>query len=160
MDEKDWLGQLERRIRSQDGRQVRVLTHGFSDEERNDRETERLLKSEEQMNAQDKVLSRLARIENRIRRMEAFNKYQMEHIHRYTRSAFNILAVVVVAVTVLGGIYLVNKELAEDLLTWLAAAAWVGYILFVFVREIWRGNEPASSDEWAFDREGGSSDAR
>lgn len=160
MDEKDWLGQLEPRIRLQDGRQVRVLTHGLSDEERSDRETERLLKSEERMNAQEKVLSRLARIENRIRRMEAFNKYQMEHIHRYTRSTFNILAVVVVAVTVLGGIYLVNKELAEDLLTWLAAAAWVGYILFVFVREIGRGNKPASSEERAFDREGGSSDAR
>lgn len=152
MDEKDWLDQLESRIRSQDGRQVRVLTRRLTDEERYDRETERLRKSEERMEPLDKVLSRLARIENRIQRMEAFNRYQMEHIHRYTKSTFNVLAVVAVAVTVLGGTYLVNKELADDLFTWLAAVAWVGYIFFVFVREIWRGRKPASSEEWAFDR--------
>ena len=138
MDEKDWLDQLESRIRSQDGRQVRVLTRRPTDEERYDRETERLRKSEEQMEPLDKVLSRMARIENRIRRMEAFNRYQMEHMNRYTKSTFNLLAVVIVAVTVLGGTYLVNRELADDLLTWLVAVAWVGYILFVFVREIWR----------------------
>ena len=55
-------------------------------------------------------------------------------------------------VTVLGGTYLANKELADDLFTWLAAVAWAGYILFVFVREIWRGRKPASSEEWAFDK--------
>jgi len=147
MDEKDWLDQLESRIRSHDGRQVRVLTRRLTDEERYDRETERLGKSEERMEPLDKVLSRLARIENRIRRMEALNKYQMERIHRYTKSTFNLLAVVVVAVTALGGTYLVNRELADDLFTWLVAAAWAGYILFVFVREIWRGRKPASS-EW------------
>jgi hypothetical protein len=160
MDEKDWLDQLESRIRSPDARQVRVLTRRLTDEERYDRETERLRKSEGRMEPLDKVLSRLARIENRIRRMEAFNKYQMGHIHRFTKSTFNLLAVVIVAVTVLGGTYLVNKELADDLLTWLLAVAWVGYMLFVFVREIWRGRKPASSEEWAFDSEEGSSDAR
>jgi hypothetical protein len=72
----------------------------LSDEERYERETERIREAEEQMDLQDKVLSRLERMEHRIRRIELFNKRRMNEVHRYTKSTLEVILVVLVAVIV------------------------------------------------------------
>jgi hypothetical protein len=103
----------------------------LTDEERYVRETKQMRKDEERMEPLDKVLYRLERIEDRIRRMETFSKYQMKDVRGYAEQTFRLVVIVNVAVTVFGSIYLVNKELENSLFTWLVVAAIFGCIVFV-----------------------------
>jgi Flp pilus assembly protein TadB len=147
MNEEEWLKALERRIQSPKQppppKQAPSPMRPLTDDERYERDTVGILKAEERTDVQQKVLTRLDRMEHRIRRIELLNK----QVYGYTKSTFELIAVVIVAVTVLGVTYLVNKEMGNGLFSWLLAAAIMGYIVFVFVREMRRNRKPTASEE-------------
>ena len=114
MNEEELLKALERQIRSPEQatpperalRPMRPLT----DDERYERETKRILKAEERMDATDKVLSRLERMEHRIRRIDN----QLKEINRHTKATFNLVALIVAGVAFTGVAYALNKVLGTD----------------------------------------------
>ena len=153
MNEEELLKALERQIRSPEQatpperalRPMRPLT----DDERYERETKRILKAEERTDATDKVLSRLERMEHRILRIDN----QLKEINRHTKATFNLVALIVAGVAFTGVAYALNKVLGNEGFGWLGLAVFIiymgymGYILFSFVSETWRGRKPASSEE-------------